>query len=171
MRPLPRRSKPVLTTKQGCPTALAGHSIGRTENLPATKPGCPRFAPAYLGDDGWIPLLSLKGATAFGKKIRWASPDFFVPRTLWRTRISCYAAPGQNRVCGFLHGKPRAARQRHQPRQEIRGTWGTRGYSLISSSDRRIRQGAGAPGATWETGRVSQSACSRCSASAAFPAT
>jgi len=53
----------------------------------------------------------------------------FVPRTLWRTRISCYAAPGQNRVCGFLR-KPHAARQRHQPRQEIRGMWGTRRYNL-----------------------------------------
>jgi hypothetical protein len=26
----------------------------------------------------------------------------------------------QNRVCGFLHGKPHEARQRHQARQEIR---------------------------------------------------
>src|SRR5271170_6378108 len=49
----------------------------------------------------------------------------FGPCTLRRTRISCYAAPGQNRVCGFLRGKPHAAQQRHQPRQEIRGTWGT----------------------------------------------
>jgi hypothetical protein len=29
----------------------------------------------------------------------------------------------QDRVCGFLQGKPHAVRQRHQPLQEIRRTW------------------------------------------------
>jgi len=33
------------------------------------------------------------------------------------------------------------------------------------------RHGAGSPGATWQTGRLSQSFCTRCSASAAFPTT
>src|SRR5271156_3772617 len=63
---------------------------------------------------------------AIRTKVKTFEDIVFGPCTLGRTRISCYAAPGHNRVCGFLRGKPHAARQRHQPRQEIRGTWGTR---------------------------------------------
>ena len=44
-----------------------------------------------------------------------------------------------DRVCGFLHGKPHEARQRHQPRQEIPGTWGTQ----LSDADQLIGRLAG----------------------------
>ncbi len=39
-----------------------------------------------------------------------------------RTRISCYAALTNARVCGFQQGKPHEVRQRHPPQQEIRGS-------------------------------------------------
>jgi hypothetical protein len=39
-----------------------------------------------------------------------------------RTRISCYAALTNARVCGFQYEKPHEVRQRHQARQEI---WGS----------------------------------------------
>ena len=39
-----------------------------------------------------------------------------------RSRISCHAALTNARVCGFQYGKPHEVRQRHQARQEIRGS-------------------------------------------------
>jgi hypothetical protein len=55
-------------------------------------------------DDGLFPLLSPKGATALNSsslgKQWWASPIFFVPRTLgrtWGTRLG-FAIDGVNRV-------------------------------------------------------------------------
>jgi hypothetical protein len=46
----------------------------------------------------------------YGTSIPWPeNPDFLLSNIR------------QGRVCGFLRGKPHTARQRHQPRQEIRG--------------------------------------------------
>jgi hypothetical protein len=45
------------------------------------------------------------------------------PRSPERTRISCYATPDRTACAAFFQGKPHGVRQRHQPRQEIRGTW------------------------------------------------
>ncbi len=72
----------------------------------------------------------------------------FVPKTApKRSAVDCAGCPRfapaypvfllrstrQNRVCGFLQGKPHAGRQRHQPRQEIRGTWDDNGlFPMLS---------------------------------------
>jgi hypothetical protein len=50
--------------------------------------------------------LSSRGCPTFAP----ARPDFLLRST------------SQDRVCGFLQGRPHAVRQRHQPRQEIRGS-------------------------------------------------
>ena len=51
-----------------------------------------------------------------------AAPPFTLSSRPERTRISCYAALTNARVCGFQYGKPHEVLQRHQARQEIRGS-------------------------------------------------
>jgi hypothetical protein len=95
--------------------------------------GCPTFASAYVGRKRrGIALRTLlpcaqttvpeRTVLEWSKSIRkhrfrpmyaGANPDFLL------------RGVRHDRVCGFLHGKPHEARQRHQSRQEIRGTWGT----------------------------------------------
>ena len=67
-------------------------------------------------------------------------------------------------MCGFLQGKPHGVRQRHQPRQEIRGTWDDDDLfpmlsrkdvtALISAS--RANNGGASPGFPVELGEMKE---------------
>ena len=57
-----------------------------------------------------------------------ANPDF------------CYGALTNGRVCGFQQGKPREVRQRHQLRQEIRGSRSGETCGSDSGGNKRLRR-------------------------------
>src|ERR1700689_2709269 len=89
-----------------------GDGIRQPSKLPVTT------AVAMTARHAALPHAILSATSQFLME----APTHPLSSRLERTRISCCAAFRNGHVCGFLQGKPHEDCQRHQVRQEIRGS-------------------------------------------------